>query len=414
MNAHLERARLLHLQRRHAEAEQELRQSLVSTPGDPDCLALLALCLSEQNKLGEACSTIRQAISVIPDSGHLHYIHAHILVAAERYGPAFSAINEAIRLDSGDDDYFAQLSIIQLNLDNLQESLKAAEQALRINPENIEAANFRSMALIRLGRKDEAHVTMDYALERDPDNALSHASQGWNELHRNNPKKALEHFRESLRLQPDYEYARLGMLEALKANNLIYRGMLAYSLWMGRQSSKIQWTFIIGTLVAQRILRVTAQKYPQISVFIWPVLICFYGFIFLSWVATPLFNLFLRFNRFGRLVLSADERKASNWFALPLIGTIGGLVAFACGWSAGVIMAAVCAATAICVSAVFTVLGSARIQLALGTSVIFILGILGCILIAMGYKEPGNGLLGMLTLGFLGFQFWAIALQKRA
>lgn len=414
MNAHLERARLLFQRHRYAEAEQELRRGLIEELDDSDCLALLALCLAEQNKHDEARATIRQAIGLIPDFAYLHYVHAHVLVQAEQYGPALSAINEAIRLDSGDDDYFAQLSIIQLNLREPEEALRAAEQALRINPENISAANFRSMALIRLGRKGEAQATVAHALERDPDNALSHASQGWNELHRNNPKKAREHFCEALRLRPDYEYARMGMLEALKAHNPVYRIMLAYSLWMGRQSSKVQWIFIISTLVAQRVLRVTAEKHPEAGPFVWSVLLCFYGFIYLSWVATPLFNLLLRLSRFGRLVLSAEERRGSNWFALPLLGTIGGLVAFACGWSPGIAVAAVCAATSICVAAVFTVEGSARVQLSIGTAAIFAWGLLGCLLVATGKTAPGHGMLALLALGFLGFQLWAIVLQKRA
>ena len=37
------------------------------------------------------------------------------------------------------------------------------------------------------------------------------------------------------------------------------------------------------------------------------------AFVMLTWIASPLFNFLLRFNRFGRLALSDDQRVASSW-----------------------------------------------------------------------------------------------------
>ena len=58
------------------------------------------------------------------------------------------------------------------------------------------------------------------ALGRNPENAHTNANQGWSLLHGGQPGKALEHFREALRLDPDLEFARAGMVEALKADPL--------------------------------------------------------------------------------------------------------------------------------------------------------------------------------------------------
>ena len=92
------------------------------------------------------------------------------------------------------------------------------------------------MALVQLGRKDEAQQTLGSALANDPENALTHANQGWALLHRGDHAKALEHFREALRIDPELDWARAGIVEALKARHLIYRVMLRFFLWMGRQS----------------------------------------------------------------------------------------------------------------------------------------------------------------------------------
>ena len=60
-------------------------------------------------------------------------------------------------------------------------------------------------------------------------------------LHQAQPKAALEHFREALRLDPNLQYAQAGIVEALKARNPIYRWMLGYFLWMGRLSDRAKW-----------------------------------------------------------------------------------------------------------------------------------------------------------------------------
>ena len=44
-----------------------------------------------------------------------------------------------------------------------------------------------------------------------------------------------------------------------------------------------------------------------------PVLVLSFAFLMLTWISSPLFNLLLRFNRFGRLALSRDQRIASSW-----------------------------------------------------------------------------------------------------
>ncbi len=65
-------------------------------------------------------------------------------------------------------------------------------------------------------------------------------------MHQGDHKQALEHFREALRLKPDMEWARNGMVEALKARYFLYRLMLRYYLWMSRFTRRGQWGMIIG------------------------------------------------------------------------------------------------------------------------------------------------------------------------
>ena len=203
------------------------------------------------------------------------------------------------------------------------EALAAADRGLALDPENATCMNLRAMALVQLGRKEEAAIALGSALADDPENAVTHANQGWALLHRGDHLKALEHFREALRLDPDLEWARAGIVEALKARYLIYRLMLAYFLWMGRQSAKAQWVVILGFIFGRKILTDLKESAPWLSPFINPILFLSFAFLLMTWISSPLFNLALRFNRFGRLALSRDQRVESNWvgasFALAVV-----------------------------------------------------------------------------------------------
>ena len=108
------------------------------------------------------------------------------------------------------------------------------------------------MALVQLGRKDEADHTLGSALANDPENALTHANQGWAFLHRGDHERALEHFREALRIDPELDWARIGIVEALKARYLIYRFMLRFFLWMSRKGTAARWVILLGFVFGRR------------------------------------------------------------------------------------------------------------------------------------------------------------------
>src|SRR6266496_4742039 len=106
MNPNLERGLLLYQQSRHELAEKELRQALAADAQDAYAHALLALCLTEQEKFNDATNEAKLGIHLGPDLSFAHYAHARVLYDRNRYNEARFAIQEAIRLDSADADYF--------------------------------------------------------------------------------------------------------------------------------------------------------------------------------------------------------------------------------------------------------------------------------------------------------------------
>jgi tetratricopeptide (TPR) repeat protein len=328
MNQPLNRALLLYQHSRYREAEQELRGALAQQPHDPQAHALLGLCLLKQEKLDEAQAETEQAITLAPDWPHSHYCRSIVLEHRNRHREAEASAREAVRLDPADPNNYARLGFTLYNQSLWQPALAAAEQGLAHDAEHDDCGNLRTLALTKLGRKHEAIATVDQSLARNPDDAFAHANKGWALLHQNQPKPALEHFREALRLDPTFEYARHGMVEALKAHNPIYRWMLAYFLWMARLSDGARWGVILGGYFGMKILRNIARQSPALAPWILPIIIVYLVFVLLTWFATPLFNLLLRLNRFGRHALSRDQRSAANWFGLCILLSILGAAAW--------------------------------------------------------------------------------------
>jgi tetratricopeptide (TPR) repeat protein len=341
VNPNLQRAQLLIQQSRHELAEAELRQALAAEPQDAYSHALLGLCLAQRESFKEATAEAQQAIHLQPDLPFAHYAHARVLYKRNRYDEALVAIEEAIRLDPADSDYFALLSGIHFDEARWQEALDAAEQGLRFEPEHIGCTNLRAMAMVKLGRKTQAGETIRTALSKNPESALTHANQGWTLLEQGDPKKAAEHFREALRLDPENEWARRGMVEALKARNIVYALILKYFLWMSHFSRRGQWGIILGGYFGARLLGIISAERPELAPWLLPLRILYVCFALMTWMAAPFFNLLLRLNRFGRLVLSREQIIASNWFGLCLLLALVALVGWAAGFGALWLMAAV-------------------------------------------------------------------------
>jgi tetratricopeptide (TPR) repeat protein len=315
----IERGVLLYQQSRYDLAETELRQALAAEPDDAHAHALLALCLIERKQLEDATEEARQAVHLAPDFSFAHYALAKVWYERNHYDEAQAAIEEAIRLDPDDADYRFVLSAIHFDERRWEDALSTAEEGLALDAEHGGCTNLRAMALVKLGRTGEAGATIDTALSRNPNNSATHANRGWLLLEAGKANEAIDHFKEALRLDPENEWARAGIVEALKARNPLYALILRYFLWMARLSRQAQWGVIVGGFLANRVLTQTARANPEIAPWLLPFRILYVALVLLTWTAQPLFNLVLRLNRFGRLALSREQVVESNWIGMLML-----------------------------------------------------------------------------------------------
>ncbi|MFN0132519.1 MAG: tetratricopeptide repeat protein [Phycisphaerales bacterium] len=412
-NPHLERGELLFSQRRYDLAEPELRQAIGADPEEPASYAYLALCLAEREQWQEATEAARRAVSLDPGSAYFHYALACVLADRNLTKEARAAIDESLRLEPQDADFWALRARLDLEDGKHRDALEAAERGLEADAEHEMCVNLRAMALTNLGDRERATEAIEATLARNPESATSHANMGRTLLHQGQPRKAMEHFREALRLAPEMEWARAGIVEAMKARNPIYRAFLAYFLLMARLSGRVQWFIIIGGYILFRIIRSAGAANPQLAPLVVPITAAYLTFCIGTVVAYPLFNLLLFLNRFGRHALLPAQRRAAAVFGLFLVPPIVFLVLWAAiGGTKYEIGAMLSGMFTIPVALSGLARGSNRTIMVAVTAA---LGIIGLVMYALilSNSRAGLGLIAPYVIGCFSSVFLSNALASR-
>ncbi|MVN77928.1 tetratricopeptide repeat protein [Hymenobacter sp. HMF4947] len=312
---YLPRVQLLLSQQRHVQAATELRRQLSLDPYDYVAHALLAVCLLEQEEFGEARSEAELAIHLAPEYDFAFYTLALVEHRQHRTAEALAAINQALALDPTDADYYHLLGSLRLASGQWQAALQATQTGLQFDAEHAGLHSLQARALARQGRRQEASDAARSALGYGSESSSIHAQAGWVALETNHSQEALAHFREALRLDPTSEFARAGLVEALKARYWVYRTFMRFIYWTNSLSAGVRRGLFLGAYVVARFV---------------PVLLPLYlAFAYMSWFSDVLFESLLRLNRYGRYALSEAQRRHSNHF-LALLGvgvaaTIGAL-----------------------------------------------------------------------------------------
>ncbi|MFK7904855.1 MAG: tetratricopeptide repeat protein [Chitinophagales bacterium] len=392
MDYFITRAHLLIEQGKYDLAERELRHGLTQDVNNADAHALLSLCYIRQKKTKEALEEAKVAIGLDPSEDFSHYILAMAYLEDDLLEDAEKTIREAIRLNPYNPEYFNVLGILSFNRRKMEEALDYFEQSLALDAENVEATNMRARVLVTLGRKEEAANTFQAAFNRNPENAYTHANQGWAELELGNYKSSLEHFRQALRLDPEMDYAKSGMVEALKAKHWIYRAFLKFMFWTGRMSSQARIGLVLGLIFIANMF---------------PIFLPFYLLlVFFTWFATTIFDTLLRFNQYGKHALSNEQIKTSNYFAGCLgIGLIVLIAGFVMGNMDVMITGGVVLGMLFPISRTFVLSNKQSRKKSFRYMVI--VGIVGLIALILPFIMPGENLfLDMYIFGIVGYTWY--------
>jgi len=322
----IDRAEILIQQKKYVEAERLLKEGLNDHPNDVYLLSLLAEVSLQQDKIEPADHLINTAIGMSPESAHLFYIKARIEIKKKKYDEAEKNIQQSLAFDPSAADYYSLWALIKLTRKQYEKALALANKALELDAENLLGLNTRSTALLKLNKSEDAFKTIEGALREDPNNAYTHANYGWSLLEQGNHKKASDHFREALKNDPNSAYAQAGMVEALKANNLFYKLFLKYTFWIGNLTKKYQWGAIIGFYLGFKLLNSIVRNNEALQRYLIPLIILLAFIAFSTWVITPISNLFLRLDTYGKYLLDKEEKMSSNFVGISFLIFLLGLI----------------------------------------------------------------------------------------
>ncbi len=328
MSEFFQRAQLLWSQSRPDEALAEIGRHLVEEPHDPAALAVRGQLLAALDQKEEALASVREALTYGPELGYAHYAYARILLKFEQKKTALAAIQEAIRIDPEEPTFYCTQALVYLQMSDWAKTLQAAETALELDPESEEALNLQSLALRRMGRRHESSEALQAALNRNPEDAFTHTNRGWQLLEQGNSQQALNHFREALRLDPDMDPARNGIIESLKSRHIVYRQVLKYFFWMSNFSPRTQMLVVLGAWFVVNLLSRVRESLGPAEVLVTPMLYLYLAFVLLSWLSDPFFNLILRLDSYGRLALDRRQKKQANALAVCLAVAAAFLVSY--------------------------------------------------------------------------------------
>jgi tetratricopeptide (TPR) repeat protein len=308
---------------RFADAASAFKEALSQDPNDAFAMHQLAACewrLPDARKT--ALGTIDQAIALEPNNPEHHVLRAFILCSLDRPREALAGTRTALGLEPNDSYAHTAEAQAWLQLEEWPQAERAAREALAFDADNSGAANLLTQALRLQNKQAETAEHLAGMLARDPEDAYTHANAGWAALQRGERRQAEEHFRESLRLDPGFDYAREGLLTSFRARSPLYRGYLRYSFAMARLNRRARWAVILGFYFAVRLARYLPGGFVLVALY--------FLFVLWVWVARPVGNALLLFDRFARCALRRAEKieaaAVTGCLAVGVIAVVWSLV----------------------------------------------------------------------------------------
>ena len=313
-------------QQRYDEAYQEVNRCLALDPHSIPALMILTQAYLGLNKDEKADEIADQLLRKDPSDADVLFLKGVTQTQLGKRKNALKFLNSALAFDPLKTQAHGLKASIYFQEADFEKSLEAADAGLAIDPHNELCLNHRSMALLKLDRREEHLEADQQALKSNPMNSLTHASVGYGALQKGDTEKAKNHFREALRIDPTNEYARQGMLQAIKATNLFYRLFLMYAFWMQGLKSQVRWAVIIIGYVMIQFLNRSTSDFGVFAPVAELIVILYMIFAISTWIIEPVSDIFLKFHPFGKYVLTDDEKKVANICAgllgVAVVGTV--------------------------------------------------------------------------------------------
>ncbi|NLT71410.1 MAG: tetratricopeptide repeat protein [Verrucomicrobiaceae bacterium] len=320
---------LLQDQGRLEEAEACFYSVLAREPDNDFVYGRLALCqMSQPGKKRRALETVEEAIRLRADESFYFSVKAIILGELHRGRESLEAAETAVRLNPEDTFALSAKANAYCAMDRWADAEEWSRRALALDGDNAMAANILAHTLRLQGKQEDNAEAVARLLAADPEDSFAHVNAGWSALQAKDQARAEGHFREALRLDPESDMAREGLLESFRARSWFYRAYLSYCFFMQRHTEGKQWLIFLGAFavyqVSRQYLATINPAYSGALVAVW------LGLVLWVWLAPGIGNFLILLDRSARLALKPAERHqgiaVGGVFALGALTTILGMV----------------------------------------------------------------------------------------
>jgi len=310
----IKRVQILFQQSRFKEAKEILESFLDQNPDHFYGQYLYAICLLTTDEKGKARAMTERLMAEDPGNTDIMELAIKIELADEKYEIADSISGQLLSLDAENSEAHYLMAQAKYGQRNFDRAMESVEDALSLEPENINALNLKILLGGLIGRRNVTNEAIAEALALDPEQPSTIANQGLQLLREGKTKEALERLEYALSLDPTNAVARYAMTEALKTRFWPYRMFFKFKEYSSRLSGGNAWGLILGSYILLQVIRKISDSVPQLV----PVVYIIVGLFLLTWILDPLMNLYLLTNKYGRLLLDESEKKMASLCGMSL------------------------------------------------------------------------------------------------
>ena len=188
---------------RFPEAEQQFRHAIDLDPRNPDPPATLARLYITEGKKAEAEAFLKQVKTKFPDNstgyrmlGDFYFATGDLDHATTEYAAVYRDHPKDTQVEKN----YIQLLILKNRLD---EAAKLNDAILASNGNDNEALLYRGQIQIRNGHPSDAAQTLQNVIKNDPASGVAHYHLGLALDQLGNSERAIEEWRDAVRLRPD-------------------------------------------------------------------------------------------------------------------------------------------------------------------------------------------------------------------
>lgn len=196
--------------RRNADYRDGVRMwkdAISKRPNNPRARTNLGEFLAKQGNLDEAAQSFSEAIQIDPEYSLAHENIAMVFVQQGKLDDAIAHFSRAVELDPGSYESYTRLGAALANQQRIDEAMAAFSKAISISPDYGPALANLGFAQERRGKAEDAIASLNAALQHVGASDLCariHLSLGNLMSARGDASGAAAHYREALRLKPDF------------------------------------------------------------------------------------------------------------------------------------------------------------------------------------------------------------------